>query len=102
MTGTGKKFTFHPKRLFQFSSALSDPTLEVGIGESQALMQIKNSHRHTYACNEAASFEWLAEEDVNAGIHRVQIVGFSPARGNQDYVSEAPCLLRPNSSAEVQ
>ena len=39
---------------------------------------------------------------VNAGIHRVQIVGFSRARGNQDDVSEARCFLGANSSAEFQ
>jgi len=52
----------------------------VGIGEAQALMQIKNAHCHTHACDEPVAVERFVEEIVNAGIHRVQIVGFSRAR----------------------
>ena len=50
----------------------------------------------------ADTFEWFAEEIVNAGIHRVQIVGFSRAHGNQDDVSETLSFLGANSSAELQ
>ena len=102
MTGAGKKFTFRLKRLFQFSSSLFNPTLEVGVGEAQALMQIKNAHCHTHARDEPVSVERFVEEIVNAGIHCVQIVGFSRARRNQDDVSEARCFLGTNSSAELQ
>ena len=52
----------------------------VGIGEAQALMQIKNAHCHTHACDEPVAVERFVEEIINAGIHRVQIVGFSRAR----------------------
>ena len=66
MTGAGKKFTFHLKRLFQFSSTLFNPTLQIGIGEAQALMQIKDAHCHADAREEPVSFEWFAQEIVNA------------------------------------
>ena len=78
-----------------------NPKLEVGIGQAQALMQIKNTHCHTHARDEPVSVEWFVEEIVNPGIHRVQIVGLSRARGNQDDVSEARCFLGANSSAEL-
>ena len=79
MTGAGKKVTFRLKRLFEFCNTLFNPTLEVGIGEAQALMQIKNAHCHTHARDEPVSVEPFVEGIVNAGIHRVQIVGFSRA-----------------------
>src|ERR1700720_1657252 len=66
VTGARKKFALCLQCLFQFGSSLFHSTLKVGVGEAQALMQIKDAHCPTDAREEPVSFEWFAEEIANA------------------------------------